>query len=163
VRAELAATARRFGALLAAVSFSGLGYIYYDATDFPTADPIARVDAALVQRLRESPGRHHALAPDYQLVEGLRLHEDAANRWIYGTDVDLREEVPRRAIHIQKKGSRAAIHADNYNPAWGLGSKLLHGTLDLPVIPLFAAGLLGLGLWARGWRRRPRRAGSSAT
>ncbi|HVY62583.1 MAG TPA: hypothetical protein VHF22_13065, partial [Planctomycetota bacterium] len=144
--------------VLAAACAAGIVYEYVEATDFPTAEPVTRVDAALVAWLREHPGVHRALAPDARIEVALDLHEDALNREVYGTEVDLREAVPRRAIHIQRKGERGAIHADAWNPAAGAVYKLAHGTLDGPVIPLAAGLLAGIVL---GSRRRGGAAGRS--
>jgi hypothetical protein len=149
---------RRIGIAFFLGAVAGLGYLYFDATDFPLAAPIEWVDEALIRRLRESPGTHLALSPAYRLEARLELREDASNRAFFGTEVDLREAVPRRAIHIQRKGGRAAIHADNYNPASGWGMRLLHVTLDVPVIPLVAAALLGLSL-IPAWRSSSRGGG----
>ncbi|GIW71390.1 MAG: hypothetical protein KatS3mg102_0932 [Planctomycetota bacterium] len=138
---------RAAGLLLALSAAAALGRAFVRATDFPTAgEPIRRVDAALLAYLRAHPGQHLPLAPSYTLAVPLALVDDAANRWLFGTTIDLREPVPRRSIHIQKKGERLAIHADAHNPRAGLGRWLLHATLDVPVLPLVLALLAGAAL-----------------
>jgi len=140
----MAATLSLLCALLLAVEL-------YEATDFPTASPITVVDAALVARLRAAPGLHLALAPDARFDVTLDLVDDAQNRRIYGTSVDMRERVARRAIHVQRIGERGAIHTDLYNPRMDAWSAFLHGTLEVPVIPL-GAGIVVFAIVAM-WRR----------
>ena len=114
-----------------------------------------QIDAALLERLRANPGLHLPLDPDYTLAVPLALEEDSFNRSLFGTEVDLREPVDRRSIHIQRKGGLTAIHADDYNPKAGVVSWVLHQTLEVPVVPLLAGLLLGaallvLGRWSTG-------------
>ena len=137
---------RIVGLLLAMGCFAGLVREHRAATDFPSEAPVAVVDAALVARLRAAPGLHLALDPGYRLATPLDLRDDPQNRWWYGTEVDLREAgVSRSGIHIQKKGPRMAIHADGWNPSAGVFEKVMHGTVDVPAIPM----ILGIvaGIW----------------
>jgi hypothetical protein len=141
------------GVCLLAASAFGIAREMHGATDFPTANPIVVVDQPLIDRLRKTPGLHLALAPDYRLAVRIDLVDDPENRAFYDTQVDLREPVRRRSIHIQRKGPRGAIHADNWNPRAGLWAKLVHGTIDVPVIPLGVLTLLGLVLLGSALRR----------
>jgi hypothetical protein len=150
------AAARPAGFALALASAIGLAYLYFHATDFPTEAPLARVDEALVAWLRAHPGVHLALAPDAKIEVPLDFREDGSNRTFYGTELDLREAVPRRSIHIQRKNGRGAIHADSWNPKAGAVYQLIHGTVDVPATPLVATLALGLGLAIRAGRRRAR-------
>lgn len=133
------------------LSAAALGWLRYDATNFPTeGEPVRVVDAALVERLRREPGRHLPLAPDYELKVELELADDPLNRWFYGTRIDLREQRDRQAIHIQVKGDRAAIHADDHNPKGGVLAFLVHATLDVPATPWIAGAVVGLWLVLTG-------------
>jgi hypothetical protein len=154
--------ARAALAVLALACAAGFGLEMYEATNFPTADPIRRVDAGVVAWLRAHPGTHRALAEDAVFEVALDLRDDPWNRWIYGTRVDLREAAPRRAIHVQRKGERGAIHADDYNPKAGSVSALLHGTIEVPVLPLAAGAVLGTAGALRR-RRSPRRSAEEFT
>jgi len=129
--------------------------LFLSATDFPTKDPIHRVDAALIARCRANPGLHLALAGDYELAVELELRDDATNRKVYKTRVDLREPRAEFAIHIQLKGEAGAIHADRWNPRAGLVPLLIHGSLDVPVIPLSLVMLLSALLALRGGSSSP--------
>jgi hypothetical protein len=144
----------RLWALIPALACAAtIVHLLHGATDFPTDDPVRTVDAALVDHLRRHPGLHLALAEDARFQVALDLADDAQNRSIYGTRVDLREQVPRRAIHVQRTRDRGAIHADLYNPRHDPWSALLHGTLEVPILPL-ALGVIVFAAWAL-WPRRP--------
>lgn len=143
---------RLAGSALAGVGCAALGWLHHDATDFPRGEPVRVVDRALVERLRGEPGLHLPLDPGYRLAVELDLEDDALNRQVYGTRVDLRERRERQAIHIQLKGERGAIHTDDHNPKAGLLGWLAHATLDVPATPWIAATLVGL--WLVGWPRR---------
>ena len=147
---------------VAALAVSGLVFLHHDATDFPTASPVAVVDAALVARLRAEPGLHIALAPNYRLDVALDLRDDPGNRSWYGTDIDLREAVPARAIHLQRKTGRLAIHADGHNPRAGLWPAFLHGTVDVPIIPLALVLLFALFRLYRLFRQARQRSTAAA-
>lgn len=144
------------GALLVLGAAAPLLYVHHWATDFPTEGPVRVIDQELVERLRANPGLHLALAPRYELRVSLKLADDPLNRFVYGTSLDLREQVAERAIHIQRKGARAAIHTDGHNPASGWRGWLLHGLVDVPVLPLPLVALLGLLLFIRGGAPAPR-------
>lgn len=118
--------------------------IFVGNTDFPVENPRSVVDAALVKELRANPGLHVPLTEDYTMAVPLDLEADDFNMRVYGTTVDLRERVPERAIHIQQKGTQTAIHADHRNPKASWWMWILHGTLDVPLIPLAAVFWLGL-------------------
>jgi hypothetical protein len=129
-------TRRRIAAATAMGWLFALLGEFLKAPDFPAADPIARVDAALIEWLRVHPGSHRALAKDAVFEVALPLVEDRTNRALFATDVDLRETRARRAIHIQRRGDRGAIHADGWNPKAGSLCFLMHMTLDVPAVPL---------------------------
>ena len=137
-------TRRRIGAALALSSLLCQIYIFVGNTDFPVDNPRAIVDSALIAELRANPGLHVPLTEDYTMDVSLDLEADDFNMRVYGTTVDLRERVPERAIHIQQKGTQIAIHADHRNPKASWWMWFLHGSLDVPIIPLAAIFWLGL-------------------
>jgi hypothetical protein len=142
---------RAAGALLVLGCGAGIGWLHFSATDFPVADPIEVVDAALVERLRAEPGLHLALAEEYEVVVPLDLRDDPLNRLVYGTSIDVREAGPSRsAIHIQRKGTRSAIHTDDHSPKAGAVGWLLHATVDVPFLELLAGLLVGAVLLLGG-------------
>jgi hypothetical protein len=132
------------GALLTLLCVLWLCFKYYGATAFPIEAPIRKVDAALVARLRANPGLHLALQRSYVIEVPIVLEEDTQNRFLFGTEVDLREAVPRYSVHIQRKGDRTAIHVDSFNPRAGLLPWFMHHTIEVPVIPVVLAFLIGL-------------------
>jgi hypothetical protein len=140
---------RVLGALLALVTLVLQLWIFVGNTDFPTKNPRKIVDAKLIARLRGNPGLHLALDPGYTILVPLNLEDDSFNRSVYGTTVDLRERVAERAIHIQKKDGRLAIHADRRNPKASWWMWFLHGTLDVPLIPLALLFWLGIFLFVK--------------
>ncbi len=141
---------RLVGALFAVACLGGIAYELRAAVDFPTESPVTVVDEALVAHLRQNPGLHLALAEDAVITAALELRDDPDNRSFYGTRVDMREARGERAIHIQRKGDRGAIHTDAYNPRAGFWFAFLHG-FEVPLIPLGAGALLGIvvGLWPK--------------
>lgn len=146
--------------MVAALSLVSQIWIFLGNTDFPTENPRSVVDAALVAELRANPGLHVPLTEDYTMAVDLDLEADEFNMKVYGTSVDLRERVPERAIHIQQKGDQIAIHADHRNPKASWWMWFLHGTLDVPLIPLAAAFWMGLFL---ALKKNRAGAGSQAT
>jgi hypothetical protein len=134
-------------------------WLHYDATDFPSEDPVQVVDAELVEHLRANPGLHLALSPQHRFEVELVLHDDPLNRLVYGTSVDLREQRDDRAIHVQFKGARGAIHTDGHNPKAGVLGWLIHATVDVPFTPLPVLALLGVWLVSGRRLRAPGRAG----
>jgi hypothetical protein len=137
--------------------------LFHHATAFPTGDPIRRIDAAVIAKCRANPGLHFALATDYELGMALPLEDDEANRAIYGTSVDLREPRSEYALHIQVKGATGAIHTDRWNPRAGFKPWLLHGTLEVPMIPLFIVMVSTAVLAFRGGSRETRAAREAGT
>lgn len=135
---------RRMGVVLALSSLFCQIYIFVGNTDFPVQNPRTVVDDALIAELRANPGLHVPLAEDYTMAVSLDLEADDFNMRVYGTTVDLRERVPERAIHIQQKGKQIAIHADHRNPKASWWMWILHGTLDVPFIPLAAVFWTGV-------------------
>jgi hypothetical protein len=147
--------ARAVPALVTLACAGALATAYARAPGFPDSGrPAARVDAALIEKLRAHPGLHVPLAQGYAIDVPLDLRDDPVNRFLFRTEVDAREPVPALSIHIQKKGARAAIHADRFNPLAGIGGWVLHNSVDTQVVPLALGGLMGLVLAARGRRRR---------
>jgi hypothetical protein len=144
---------RALGAAALLVALAGTAWLHHAATDFPAGEQVRVVDAALVARLRAEPGLHLPLAPDHELRVELDLADDPVNRLVYGTSVDLRERADRRAIHIQVKDGRGAIHTDDHNPKAGVGAWLLHASLDVPFLPFPLVGVMGSWLLVGGRRR----------
>jgi hypothetical protein len=144
------------GALIALACVAALAFEWWRAPGLPDGPPqVSRVDAALVERLRAHPGLHLPLDPAYVVEVPLDLREDRANRFLFGTTVDLREPVARLAIHIQAKDGRMAIHADRYNPLDGPVGWVLHNSADTPVVPLVLGLVFGLVLAVVSRRRGP--------
>jgi hypothetical protein len=151
-----AAAGRAIGGLAVLACAGGLALAWVRAPGIPDGPPqVERVDAALLARLRANPGLHVPLAERYTLEVPLELREDRTNRFLFGTEVDLREPVPRLSIHIQKKDGHAAIHADRFNPLAGALGWALHNSVDTPVVPLAGGLLAGAALLALAGRTRP--------
>lgn len=148
---------RGIGALLALACAAAIVAAWVHAPGLPDGPAtLARVDAAVLEHLRANPGLHVPLAEGYTLAVPLELRDDRANRFLFGTDLDVREPVPRLSIHIQRKDGRAAIHADRFNPLAGVRGWVLHNTLDTPALALFAGLGLGVALLLRGKEARGR-------